>query len=757
MFKKAIFSIFSLLILFAAADCLAAIKVYPNPDTRTVSLSVAKGASTSFYLVLDEDTNANFSWRIATSPGGEWLGFDAVSGTGAATYSIKVTVDATSMLVGNYSAKFYIINPDDGTTIEYTVILTVLSTAEPPTPPNLHGAIISIYPKDPVNIKTIQGQTTYFYISIVDVNGNIAVTSDNPSFCYAIATSPNQQWLSAGTPSACGSSAYSVKMDLDATNLSPGTYDANIYITTNANSGVFTLPVHFTIIADSAAGVSMIPSGSVTLEAAPGQQKNLTVALTGSVPFSWVATSDAEWLTANPTTGTATSSTSSGTGTTTTGSVYSITVTADATKLMAQSMPYIGTISFVTNVGTVHQLTVLFYVNYANINAEPITTLNYNTSSWLNLVQGLNPVNMSGRLFVLMEHPQLVPYQVYAYRIDTNGPRLDLFSQWGRTVPNALSLAYANDVKTVNQIILGGFRLKGLEGNLIIKLMVGNDANNLTEIKRWSITIQPITGEWDLQELFYGNWFHYPDLLLMYEKGGHIDALWGQIPVSVDYGNAITASGGSLSICSDGVSFCSSNSALSGNADYVFSRTLNTVFGPMEFLYHVTQLDASIMQGTWQYRLIGVPNWSLPERFEAKTHGGLVIPYDAQRQAYFVNGTVRGLGSADYAVRFQVDTGAYTVLLDKNIAPYLGININDSTDPTYTAASCYASGGSGVGGTITTTNCLVKTITLDGKLSKNNVWVSFGDWPQPALLGMSFLEGLNISTNAADKSMTISY
>lgn len=756
MFKKAIFSIFSILILFAAADCLAAIKVYPNPDTRTVSLSVAKGASTSFYLVLDEDTNVNFSWRIATSPGGEWLGFDAVSGADAATYSIKVTLDATNMLVGNYSSKFYIINPADGSTIDYVVNLTVLSTAEPPAPPNLHGAIISIYPKDSVNIKTIQGQKTYFYISIVDVNGNIAVTSDNPSFCYAIATSPNQQWLSADTPSACGRSAYSVKMDLDATNLALGTYNANIYVTTNANSSVFTLPVNFTVLADTASGVSMIPSGSVTIEAAPGQQKKLTVALTGSKPFSWVATSDVDWLTADPATGTATSSTSTGTGTTT-GSVYSITLTADATKLMAQSMPYIGTITFVTNVGTVHQLTVLFYVNYANINAEPITALNYNTSSWLNLVQGLNPVNMSGRLFVLMEHPQIVPYQVYAYRMDANGPRLDLFSQGGRTVSNALSLAYANDVKTVNQIILGGFRLKGLEGNLIIRLMVGNDANSLIEIKRWNITIQPLTGEWDFSELFYGNWYHYPDLLVIDENRGQFNSLWGQLPVSLNYGNAITTSGNYLAICPDGISFCGSDASFTGNADYVFSIVRNTVFGPMEFMYHITQLDASVMQGTWQYRLIGAPNWSLPERFEAKSHGGLVIPYDAKMQAYFVNGTVRGLNSTDYPIRFQVDAGASTVLLDKNIAPYLGININDSTDPTYTAASCYASGGSGVGGTITTTNCLVKTITLDGKLSKNNVWVSFGAWPQPALLGMSFLEGLNISTNASDKSMTISY
>lgn len=749
MFKKMIPNIFILVMMLVTTNSFAAIKVYPNPDTRIVNLSVAEGANTFFQLVLDDDTNTNFSWRIASSPGASWMGFDAVSGTGASTYSIRVTLDATNMLVGNYSGKFYIINPDDNTTIiDYTVNLTVLSTAEPPAPPNLHGAIISIYPRDSVNIKTIQGQKTYFYISIVDVNGSIAVTTDNPGFCYAIATSPNQQWLSAGTPSACGSSAYSVKMELDATNMTSGVYDATIYVTTNANSSLFTLPVTFTVLADTASGVSMIPSGSVAIEAAPGQQKSLNVVLTGSKPFSWVATSDVEWLTAEPNTGTAAG--------TSTGSVYSVKVIADASKLMAQNAPYIGTISFVTDLGTVHSLTVLFSVNYANINAEPVTNLSYNTSSWLNIIQSLNPVNMSGRLFVLMEHPQLVPYQVYAYRMNASGPRLDLFSQWGRPVNDAINLAYAENVKTVNQIVLGGFRMAGLEGNLIIRLMVGNDVNNLTEIKRWDITIQPLTGEWDMRELFYGQWWHYPDLLVIDDNRGRLNALWGQTPVKINYGNTISSSG-ALSICSDGVSFCTGQVSLDGNADYVFSRTLNTIYGPMEFMYHITQLDASVMSGTWQYRLIGAQSWSLPERFEAKTHGGLVIPYDAERQAYFVNGTVHGLSSTDYPVRFQVDTGAYTVLLDKNIAPYLGINIADSEDPTYKAASCYESGGSGVGGTITTTNCRVNNITLDGKLSKNNVWVSFGDWPQPALLGMSFLEGLSVSTNPSDRSMTIGY
>ncbi len=746
MLKKIILNIFILVVMLVTTNSFAAIKVYPNPDTRSVSLSVAKGATTSFQLVLDEDTNASFTWNIASSPGAEWMSFSALSGTGAATYSIEVKLNATNMLVGNYSGKFFIIDPDNNTTIDYTVNLTVLSTAEPPAPPNLHGAIISIYPKDSVNIKTIQGQKTYFYISIVDVNGSVAVKTDNPGFCYAIATSPNQQWLSADTPSACGSSVYSVKMELDATNMAPGAYDATIYVTTNANSTLFTLPVSFNVLADAAHGVSIIPSGSVTLEAAPGQQESLDVALTGSTPFSWVAISDVEWLTADPNTSTAAASSA----------VYSVRVIADASKLMAQNAPYIGTISFATDLGTVHSLTVLFYVNYANINAEPVINLTYNTSSWLNIVQSLNPVNMSGRLFVLMEHSQLVPYQVYAYRVTADGPRLDLFSQWGRPVTDAINLAYANDVKTVNQIVLGGFRMAGLEGNLIIRLMVGNDVNNLIELKRWNITIQPLTGEWDLQELFYGNWWHYPDLLIISEKGGLLSALWGILPVSLSYGNTITSSG-SLSICSNGMSFCSSNLALPGNADYQFTVVRNTIYGPMEFMYHITQLDASLMSGTWQYRLSGTQSWSLPERFEARVHGGLVIPYDAERQAYFVNGTVHGLSSTDYPVRFQVDTGAYTVLLDKNIAPYLGINIDDSTDSTYNAASCYASGGSGVGGTITTTNCLVKNITLDGKLSKSNVWVSFGDWPQPALLGMSFLEGLSVSTNPSDRSMTIGY
>ncbi|MGQ9812934.1 MAG: hypothetical protein ACUVQ2_06030, partial [Dissulfurimicrobium sp.] len=59
------------------------------------------------------------------------------------------------------------------------------------------------------------------------------------------------------------------------------------------------------------------------------------------------------------------------------------------------------------------------------------------------------------------------------------------------------------------------------------------------------------------------------------------------------------------------------------------------------------------------------------------------------------------------------------------------------------------------GGTIQMRCCTVSNITIEGRLSKDNVSVAFGTQPGPSLLGMTFLNTFHVSTDAADGTMTI--
>ena len=403
------------------------------------------------------------------------------------------------------------------------------------------------------------------------------------------------------------------------------------------------------------------------------------------------------------------------------------------------------------------------------------TTLN--TSDWLDLTMDI-PItkNMSGALYVLAEHKDL-PGQVFAYRYDpTNGPRFDYFSQWGQMVPNAGSLYYAADVQntpiaipfttspTDNTIPYGwtdvvstipvrfgaGMRLIGLEGDIVIHVLVGDSSNpqnwqSWRELLYYVLHVEPVTGTWTVTEYYNGQPYTYTNYpLFLYEKRGTLSGQWidphGQIPLTVSYANptdqvctGLTASGQiNLQGCD-----------MKGGYQIYFNEP--SVFGTVEYLYNISGMDigGGSLSGEYTYRMLGDTAWSIPETFDA-VRQEVVIPLNATTNSYLVGGTVNG-----YAVQFVVDTGANQVVLDQSIAPYIGIDLTNTTQCPSTGTVTVAGGG-----TIQVTYCNVSNITVQG-LSKNNVQAAFTTQPGPAILGMSFLDTFHISTDAADGTMTI--
>ena len=401
-----------------------------------------------------------------------------------------------------------------------------------------------------------------------------------------------------------------------------------------------------------------------------------------------------------------------------------------------------------------------------------------NTSDWLDLTMDI-PItkDMSGALYVLVEHKSL-PGQVFAYRYDpATGPRFDLFSQWGQLVPNASSLYYAGDVQntpiaipftaspTDNTIPYGmtdvvstipiefggGMRLIGLEGDIVVHVLVGDSGNpqnwqSWRELLYYVIHVQPITGTWTVTENFDGKSYTYTNYpLFLYEKRGVLSGRWidanGQIPLTVSYANP-TDQVCTNSLAVVGHRFNMQGCDMTGGYQIYFSEP--SVFGQVEYIYDISNIDigGGSLSGEYMYRMLGDTAWSIPDTFSA-VRQEVVIPLNATTNSYQVGGTVNG-----YAVQFIVDTGANQVVLDQGIAPYIGINLTDPTQCTPSSATVAG------GGTVQDYVCNVSNITVQG-LSKNNVQAAFTTQPGPALLGMPFLDTFHISTDANDGTMTI--
>ncbi len=438
---------------------------------------------------------------------------------------------------------------------------------------------------------------------------------------------------------------------------------------------------------------------------------------------------------------------------------------------------------------------VKVYVNSLRYAAEEKAA----TTDWVDLTLNV-PISdgTKGALYILAEHPSLSPGQVFAYRWINGKPHFDLFSQWGHPIPGAESLYYARDVqntpialpfsddkvsvapipyKNTNVGVSGGIpdvkafvpvpfgggiRLIGLEGDWIIRAVVG-DPTDIQNYRSWRellyyvLHITPLKGRWVVTEEYAGDTTTYIDdatgiiyPLTLNEERGKLSGVWltpkGQTVLTVRYANT------SDQVCNQftirGQRVLIDNCIRPGKYEIYFTE--NTIWGPFEYLYRINDFDvetAGKIEGQWQYRALGDVNWSVPEHFTAITED-VVVPLDPNCNCYKVAGKVNGI-----ATPFIVDTGAAMVLLNLNDAEMYGIPM--AANGTITWDACQQGTAEGVGGQIEGYWCPVN-IEIAGILKKENVPAFLSENQDTALLGMTFLKYFHVSTNANDGTMIIS-
>ena len=520
--------------------------------------------------------------------------------------------------------------------------------------------------------------------------------------------------------------------------------------------------------------------------------------------FCWIASKSDQWITINGNPDNIARSIC-GAG--------SFTVGVDINHLLANQNIYGGNVTIydgnVTVTATISMdpdtipatsigIPVRVYVNALRYAAEKSLA----TTDWLDLVMNV-PVteDIPGALYVLAEHPSLAPGQVFAYRWDSvNGTRFDLFSEWGHPVTGAENLFYAEDIQntpiaipfssdedTGNPVIPyaptdvgetesdhtpnikafipitfgGGLRLIGMEGDWIIRAVVG-DSSDISNWSSWRellyyvLHIRPITGTWVVTEKFGGESYTYIDdtgtiyPMILYEERGNLSGVWNspvaQTTLWVDYANSNDEICDTFAI--QGHRLMINSCVQSGGYEVYFVEP--SIWGNIEYLYKITTLDVTAggyLEGAWQYRFAGEADWSIPQDFSA-VRLEVVIPLDPSCNCYLVNGTVNG-----YATPFLVDTGAFAVLLDLADAYYMGL-VDEETGLLNSRCDQTPVMLGGVGGTIEAYKCYVD-IEIEGRLSRQNVEVYLSEGQSIALLGMTFLDEFHISTNAEDGTMII--
>jgi hypothetical protein len=790
-------SCFLSLFLLHAELAQAAIVVSPSSVNVTVT-TVQTDPIIQTISIVDDGQNT-FSWTASWDQ--DWMELDTLSGQNATSYSTKLTIRPEGLTEGTHNGTITIYTASGNLTVSVTLNIQAPS----PTPGQ-----VRVTPES-VHVTAITGQ-------IEPITRTIHLFDDNHAN-FGWTASWDQDWMELDTPTGAGSSSYALLLAIRPEGLTEGTHNGTITIYTA--SGNLTVSVTLDIQAQPSPPPPASSTPPVKVVVSPSElqfyvaQEQLTypdpimVWVNGfatddgcatttfsqeqeNVEFAWIASKSANWIILNGNPDSIVKNTH-GNG--------SFTVGVDINQLLTNQNIYGGNVTIYDGEVTVtlsddaHTIPVRVYVNALRYAAEKSLV----TTDWLDLIMNV-PVmeDISGALYVLAEHPSLAPGQVFAYIWDdVNGPHFDLFSQWGHLVPGAEDLFYVENIQDTpiaipfssdeypgNPVIPyaptnvagtdqtpnikayipitfgGGLRLIGMEGDWIIRAIVG-DSNDITNWQSWRellyyvLHIRPVTGTWVVTEEFEGESYTYIDdtgtiypMILYEERGDFSGGVWispvGRTPLIVTYGNSADQICKTLAI--QGHRLDVSSCVQPGGYEVYFVEP--SIWGNVEYLYKITTLDAAgggYLEGTWQYRFAGEANLSRPENFSA-VRQEVVIPLDPSCNCYLVNGTVNG-----YAVGFIVDTGASMVLLsaDEDDASYMGVDLTDLNQCPYTGI------GSGVGSDISVTYCYVD-IEIEERLSKNNLLVGFSDdWSGPGLLGMTFLDTFHISTNAEDGTMII--
>jgi hypothetical protein len=478
---------------------------------------------------------------------------------------------------------------------------------------------------------------------------------------------------------------------------------------------------------------------------------NLDMDMNGT--FAWTASTDAQWLSLeNP------GMSHSGPG--------SFKVSLDTAVLdTMQSGPYTASIAIMSDMGS--KFFVPVSLNY--MPSTEVQTLNLPTSAWLDTVMEV-PASVlnQAKLYVLMEHPTLLPGKTYAYRCSAAGNgsesncSFDLYSQNGHLMPNAADLYYDSDamlnlMTNTVEIPFGGFRLAGLDGQIRVHCMAGSPAPGsrygMYSLLDLTINIMPLQGQWDVIDNFFGSEYAYAANL--YETFGNIDGLWDGIAVPYfDYINPSNSMPSDPKIIGSNVYV--KNSSLMTGYELKFSRYNDVLKQNEDYWYQITDLtdfDDGIVSGIWRMKESSHTDWSVPQKFSAtRTDWEYVIPFNRVtfRDSYVTTAYVSSSTVTKYPVAFIVDTGAEMVLMDKADMQYI-------LHPEEIDAKCVESTGIGAGGNlIVITKCPGITLQLTDKIKLENMDIYFTDNQTPGLLGMDFLKHFNIRFRSSDHAMIIS-
>ena len=756
-------SCFLCFFLLHAVSVQADIKVAPSK----IDVVAVENGNTIDYTVSIYNSNAtdgNFTW--AAGPDRDWITLDPDKSDGNVTeetgYSdtMKVTIDPEGKPVGSYSGHVYVSAIQYGT--EYPLTIDVTLEIEPERAPGQ----VRVGPDTIQVTVTTEEQTD-------PITRTIHLFDDNLANFEWTATW-DKDWMELDPSGGDGNYTYDLQLTIRPKGLSEGTHNGivTIFLTdskflTDSNSTELTITLEIVLSKDGELGVSPLNLEFVAKKSEPSPIKSVRVFNRTDEydEFVWSAVASDWWILLYDG-HSCDQQESSGFSPTSSVSCNSIGCQCFDVSIDSESMQpgdYNGTITI-----------------YSNLEDNPTETINVtarvdryeileieesiSTSSWLDLRlevpqndlldENRNP----GDFYLLVEHPSLLPGQVYAYQCDQDSDcRLDLFSQWGHLVPDAGDLAYQSDrewdlQQDVLTVPFGGFRLIGLEGDIIIHGMVGTPKPGqdwgMTHLLKYTLHIVPLTGTWIVTDEFQGETFTYSDPLVLYESRGQLEGTWRDVWLGwwdpdnyINYVNPSDLIPGPPSI--NGSRIVVVNSSSVSGYDLHFTEWSPLLNQNIEYWYQVTDLSQSSMQGFWRYRGVGEKIWSIPQAFSA-VQQGVVIPLDPSCNCYLVNGTVNG-----YATGFIVDTGASAVLLSADDASYMGVDLTNVDQCPFTGT------GSGVGGDIPVTYCYVD-IEIEGRLSRNNLLVGFSDdWSGPGLLGMTFLDRFHISTNAEDGTMII--
>lgn len=592
------------------------------------------------------------------------------------------------------------------------------------------------------------------------LNATIAVTNLDMDMDgeFVWTASSDSLWLTVENAGTRNVGSGNVKIALDTTlldEMSPGSYSGSVAILSDI--GKFFVSVSLEVHESASIETRLLVDPNTLYftyqNGGEGENSTITVANIDAniADFSWTVSSDANWLVLNEP------------GEMRTGSgSFKVLLDPDILDNMEPAF-YTASISIITELGQMYIPVTLNYLpnseNYA---------LNFPTSTWFDTVMEVRASLLeSSSLYVLMEHPTLLPGKTYAYRcasVSGDGAETNcdftLFSENGHLMTNAADLYYDSDamynlMTDMVEVPFGGFRLSGLDGQIKIRCMAGTpDPGTLYKmypIMDLTINIVPLQGQWEVVDSYYGSEFTYEANL--FESFGSLEGVWDGITVPYfDYINPSNTMPSNPLIIGSNV-YVKDSSLMTGY-EVKFSNWNSVLKQSYDYWYQISDLtyfDDGLISGIWRMKESENSEWSVPLNFTAtRMDNEFIIPYGMInfRDSYVTTGYITTDSVTKYPVAFLVDTGAEIVLMDEADMDYI---LNPYT------AECVTGQATGASGNVfDITYCSGITLQLTDSIKVENVEIAFAPDQTPALLGMSFLKYFNIRIRSSDNAMIIS-